>query len=153
MIPTNNFQNDSSLNQFVRGGVTQVQIVNSRMVIPKALPFYLYLPSLKIRESNRFNISTMNKIINVPEWLEENKVALSTPPVCNELMHFGQLIIMFVGGGNIREDFHINEGEELFYQLKGEMLLVIEEAGRDVSYESNVTLVLACDAKRRTVTG
>ena len=97
------------------------------MVIPKALPFYFYQPSSKIRESNRFNITTMNKIINVPEWLEENKVALSTPPVCNELMHFGQLIIMFVGGGNIREDFHINEGEELFYQLKGEMLLVIEE--------------------------
>ena len=109
------------------------------MVIPKALPFYLYLPSLKIRESNRFNLSKMNKIINVSEWLEENKVALSTPPVCNELMHFGQLIIMFVGGGNIREDFHINEGEELFYQLKGEMLLVIEEAGRDVSYEYNIT--------------
>ena len=78
----------------------------------------------------------MNKIINVPEWLEENKVALSTPPVCNELMHFGQLIIMFVGGGNIREDFHINEGEELFYQLKGEMLLVIEEAGRDLGYQT-----------------
>ena len=76
----------------------------------------------------------MNKIINVPEWLEENKVALSTPPVCNKLMHFGQLIVMFVGGGNIREDFHINEGEELFYQLKGEMLLVIEEAGRTAGY-------------------
>ena len=70
------------------------------------------------------------KIINVTEWLEENKIPLSTPPVCNKLMHFGQLIIMFVGGGNIREDFHINEGEELFYQLKGEMLLVVEEAGR-----------------------
>ena len=106
------------------------------MVIPKALPFYLYLPSLKIRESNPSNSSKMDKIINVTEWLEENKVALSTPPVCNELMHFGQLIIMFVGGGNIREDFHINEGEELFYQLKGEMLLVIEEAGRDLGYQS-----------------
>ena len=106
------------------------------MVIPKALPFYLYLPSLKIRESNPSNLPKMNKIINVTEWLEENKVALSTPPVCNELMHFGQLIIMFVGGGNIREDFHINEGEELFYQLKGEMLLVIEEAGRDLGYQT-----------------
>ena len=106
------------------------------MVIPKALPFYLYLPSLKIRESKPSKSSKMDKIINVAEWLEENKVALSTPPVCNELMHFGQLIIMFVGGGNIREDFHINEGEELFYQLKGEMLLVIEEAGREMGYQT-----------------
>jgi len=42
---------------------------------------------------------------------------------------------MFVGGGNHREDFHINEGEELFYQLKGDMLLVVEEAGSQKEIE------------------
>ena len=86
----------------------------------------------------------MMEIINVLKWIEENKSAF-LPPVCNKLMHFGQvrkcykiyfnnknlqLIVMFVGGGNERDDFHINEGEELFYQLKGEMLLVIEEQGK-----------------------
>ena len=61
------------------------------------------------------------EVINVLKWIEENKSAF-LPPVCNKLMHFGQLIVMFVGGGNERDDFHINEGEELFYQLKGEMV-------------------------------
>ena len=37
---------------------------------------------------------------------------------------------MFVGGPNVREDFHCQEGEELFWQMKGDMLLVIEEAGK-----------------------
>lgn len=37
---------------------------------------------------------------------------------------------MFVGGPNVREDFHLEQGEELFWQLKGDMLLVIEEAGQ-----------------------
>ena len=77
------------------------------------------------------------------QWIEENKSAF-VPPVCNKLMHFGQLIVMFVGGGNERDDFHINEGEELFYQLKGDMLLVIEENGqqRDIPIKEGEIFLL-----------
>lgn len=46
---------------------------------------------------------------NVPRWYEENKSEFS-PPVCNKLMHRDQLSIMFVGGPNTREDFHIEHG-------------------------------------------
>lgn len=68
------------------------------------------------------------KILNVDKWIEENKEDFS-PPVCNKLMHNQQLIVMFVGGPNQREDYHIEEGEEVFYQLKGDMCVKIVENG------------------------
>ena len=40
-----------------------------------------------------------------------------------QLLHKGQLSIMFVGGPNTRTDFHVEEGSELFLQLKGDMEL------------------------------
>nr|XP_042711079.1 3-hydroxyanthranilate 3,4-dioxygenase isoform X3 [Chrysemys picta bellii]XP_042711081.1 3-hydroxyanthranilate 3,4-dioxygenase isoform X3 [Chrysemys picta bellii]XP_042711082.1 3-hydroxyanthranilate 3,4-dioxygenase isoform X3 [Chrysemys picta bellii] len=41
---------------------------------------------------------------------------------------------MFVGGPNQRKDYHIEEGEELFYQVEGDMCLKIIENGnhRDI---------------------
>jgi 3-hydroxyanthranilate 3,4-dioxygenase len=49
----------------------------------------------------------------------------------NKLLYgSGQLKVMIVGGPNAREDFHIEEGEELFYMLKGDMVLDVIERGR-----------------------
>ena len=45
-----------------------------------------------------------------------------------QLMHKGQLSIMFVGGPNTRTDFHVEEGSELFLQLKGDMELPTGDA-------------------------
>ncbi|XP_069624701.1 3-hydroxyanthranilate 3,4-dioxygenase [Ranitomeya imitator] len=67
--------------------------------------------------------------INVKRWIQENK-ANFLPPVCNKLMHNNQLTVMFVGGPNQRKDYHIEEGEELFYQLEGDMCLKIIENGK-----------------------
>lgn len=67
--------------------------------------------------------------VDVEQWIEENKHAFK-PPVCNKLMHFRQLNIMFVGGPNTRKDYHIEEGEELFYQVKGDMCLKVVENGK-----------------------
>ncbi|XP_056292124.1 3-hydroxyanthranilate 3,4-dioxygenase [Pseudoliparis swirei] len=66
---------------------------------------------------------------NVKNWIAANEKAF-LPPVCNKLMHFSQLIIMFVGGPNTRKDYHIEEGEELFYQVKGDMCLKVIENGK-----------------------
>ncbi|XP_074141123.1 3-hydroxyanthranilate 3,4-dioxygenase isoform X2 [Sminthopsis crassicaudata] len=37
---------------------------------------------------------------------------------------------MFVGGPNQRKDYHIEEGEEIFYQVEGDMVLKILEQGK-----------------------
>ncbi|XP_055353884.1 3-hydroxyanthranilate 3,4-dioxygenase-like [Paramacrobiotus metropolitanus] len=68
-------------------------------------------------------------------WLEKSKDQFH-PPVCNKLMHGpdGQLFVMYVGGPNQRKDFHMEEGEELFYMVKGDMTLRVLERGtmRDI---------------------
>ncbi|XP_056148026.1 3-hydroxyanthranilate 3,4-dioxygenase [Lampris incognitus] len=74
-------------------------------------------------------MSTSPLLVNVDEWIAENENEF-LPPVCNKLMHFRQLNIMFVGGPNTRQDYHIEEGEELFYQLKGDMCLKVIENGK-----------------------
>ncbi|EGD74082.1 3-hydroxyanthranilate 3,4-dioxygenase [Salpingoeca rosetta] len=83
-------------------------------------------------------------LVNIEGWVEENKASFA-PPVCNKLMHGdGLLKIMFVGGPNIRRDFHIEEGEELFFQLKGDMVLKIMEQGKpkDVKIKEGEIFVL-----------
>ncbi|CAN9499574.1 unnamed protein product [Ophioblennius macclurei] len=74
-------------------------------------------------------MSSSSLLVDVDEWITENQNAF-LPPVCNKLMHFSQLQIMFVGGPNIRKDYHIEEGEEVFYQLKGDMCLKVIENGK-----------------------
>ncbi|KAM6916046.1 3-hydroxyanthranilate 3,4-dioxygenase [Xenentodon cancila] len=74
-------------------------------------------------------MSSQASLVNVENWIAENQNAF-LPPVCNKLMHFSQLLIMFVGGPNTRKDYHIEEGEELFYQLKGDMCLKVIENGK-----------------------
>lgn len=46
----------------------------------------------------------------------------------------GQLKVFFVGGPNQRKDFHLEEGEEFFYMVKGDMNLITLANGafRDV---------------------
>ncbi|XP_053445052.1 3-hydroxyanthranilate 3,4-dioxygenase [Nycticebus coucang] len=71
----------------------------------------------------------MQRPVPVRTWVEENR-ACFVPPVCNKLMHQKQLKIMFVGGPNSRKDYHIEEGEEVFYQLEGDMVLRVLERGK-----------------------
>lgn len=67
---------------------------------------------------------------NVDQWVEDNK-AYFLPPICNKMMHSdGQLKVFYVGGPNVRPDYHLEEGEELFYMLRGDMLLKVVEHGK-----------------------
>lgn len=82
--------------------------------------------------------------LNMLKWIDENKTSF-LPPVCNKLMYgAGQLKVMFVGGPNVRKDYHIDEGEEFFYMVKGDMNLRIIEKGKpkDVIIKEGEVFVL-----------
>ena len=67
--------------------------------------------------------------INFKNWIEDNRELLK-PPVCNKVVYEDtEFIIMVVGGPNTRKDYHVDEGEEFFYQLEGKMILRIIENG------------------------
>lgn len=83
-------------------------------------------------------------IYNTDKWLAENE-KFFLPPVCNKMMHQeGQLKVFYIGGPNIRKDYHIEEGEELFYMLKGDMCLKIVEHGqfRDIPIKEGEIFLL-----------
>ena len=66
--------------------------------------------------------------LNLQAWIDENR-ALLQPPVGNVCLHDSQFLVMVVGGPNARSDYHINPGEELFYQVQGDIVLHIREDG------------------------
>ena len=70
---------------------------------------------------------------NLNKWIEENR-ALLKPPVANRNLYVeaGDFIVMIVAGPNARKDYHYNEGEELFYQLEGDINVRIQEDGKAV---------------------
>jgi len=70
-----------------------------------------------------------NPVYNIPRWIKKNE-HLFSPPICNKLMYGKQLFVMFVGGPNTRKDFHIDCGEELFYQIKGNIKLPTYQQGK-----------------------
>jgi 3-hydroxyanthranilate 3,4-dioxygenase len=66
---------------------------------------------------------------NLENWIEENRPLLK-PPVGNKMIYNGNLMIMVVGGPNQRSDYHVNPGEELFYQIEGDIVLRVMDDGQ-----------------------
>ena len=68
---------------------------------------------------------------NLNQWINDNRHLLK-PPVGNKNMYVdsGDFIVMVVAGPNARKDYHYNETEELFYQLEGNITVVIQVDGQ-----------------------
>ncbi len=77
-------------------------------------------------------------------WIDENRAALR-PPVGNKRVFAdGDFVIMVVGGPNARRDYHVDPGDEFFYQLEGDMVLKTRQNGTliDVPIRAGEILLL-----------
>tara|TARA_B100001250_G_scaffold71782_1_gene58116 strand:+ start:20115 stop:20648 length:534 start_codon:yes stop_codon:yes gene_type:complete len=93
-------------------------------------------------------MSKIRKPFNFLQWIEENKDLLK-PPVGNKCLYTESedFIIMVVGGPNARKDYHYNETEEFFYQIKGDIVVRIQEDGKAVDVPVNEGEVFLLPAK------
>ncbi len=73
---------------------------------------------------------------NIAQWIDEHRHLLK-PPVGNQQVFKDNqdFIVMVVGGPNARKDYHVDAGEELFFQQEGTMTLKIIEDGQPVDIE------------------
>jgi 3-hydroxyanthranilate 3,4-dioxygenase len=73
--------------------------------------------------------------INFRKWIDEHRHLLK-PPVGNQLVWENrEFSVMVVGGPNSRTDYHVNEGEEFFYQVEGDIVLKVMEHGKPKDIE------------------
>src|SRR4051812_49533188 len=71
------------------------------------------------------------KSFNLKQWIEENRGNWGQRRVIWEDSDF---IAFVTRGPNSRKDFHINPGDEIFYQLEGELnLYYMQERRREVA--------------------
>ncbi|MGK0388950.1 MAG: 3-hydroxyanthranilate 3,4-dioxygenase [Maribacter sp.] len=93
------------------------------------------LRTLFLNQINR--IMAFAKPLNLKKWIEEHREDLK-PPIGNKQVYFDNedYIVMIVGGPNGRKDYHFEDGEELFYQVEGDIKLgIITEEGERETIE------------------
>src|SRR6201993_1822691 len=78
--------------------------------------------------------SSVQAPINLENWIEENREKFK-PPVSNQYLYDGRdFFVMVIKGPNARNDFHLVDSEEYFYQLKGDIKVRIREGDRIVDH-------------------
>ncbi|MCY4486355.1 MAG: 3-hydroxyanthranilate 3,4-dioxygenase [Deltaproteobacteria bacterium] len=89
-------------------------------------------------------MSRITPPLNFSKWIDEHRHLLK-PPVGNQVVYKDtEFTVMVVGGPNTRKDYHVDEGEEFFYQLEGDMTLRIMEDGapRDIPIRAGEIFLL-----------
>jgi 3-hydroxyanthranilate 3,4-dioxygenase len=68
--------------------------------------------------------------VHLKRWVEENKQYFNPPFRTNRLIvSHKDFLVMVLRGPNTRLDFHIEPGDEFFYQVEGDMELHLKPAG------------------------
>lgn len=70
------------------------------------------------------------KPLNFKKWIDENRHLLKPPVGNRQIWEDREFMVTVVGGPNARTDYHVNEGEEFFYQIEGDMVLRVLEVGK-----------------------
>lgn len=68
--------------------------------------------------------------INFRKWIDENRHLLKPPVGNRQVWENREFMVTVVGGPNSRTDYHINEGEEFFYQVEGDVNLRVMVKGK-----------------------
>jgi 3-hydroxyanthranilate 3,4-dioxygenase len=72
--------------------------------------------------------------LDLNTWVEENR-HLVKPPVSNRYLYDGRdFFVMVIKGPNARNDFHLVDSEEYFYQMKGDIKVRTREGGKIVDH-------------------
>ena len=67
---------------------------------------------------------------HLKQWVEANKDYFNPPFRTNRLLvHHKDFLVMILRGPNTRLDFHIEPGDEFFYQVEGDIVLKVVENG------------------------
>jgi 3-hydroxyanthranilate 3,4-dioxygenase len=72
----------------------------------------------------------LTRPIHFKKWIDENRHLLKPPVGNRQIWADREFMVTVVGGPNSRTDYHINEGEEFFYQLEGQMNLRVLVDGK-----------------------
>src|SRR5438046_6296172 len=79
-------------------------------------------------------MTTVQPPIDLGRWIEENADKFK-PPVSNRYLYDGRdFFVMVIKGPNARNDFHLVDSEEYFYQLKGNIKVRTREGDRIVDH-------------------
>ncbi|HEX6512894.1 MAG TPA: 3-hydroxyanthranilate 3,4-dioxygenase [Chloroflexota bacterium] len=83
---------------------------------------------------------------NLRQWIDDNKAAFSGPVANKEVFPQSEFIFQVIRGPNARNDFHVDPGDEIFFQLEGTIRVDVIEGGRrkqNVLHQGDVLLVPA----------
>jgi 3-hydroxyanthranilate 3,4-dioxygenase len=92
-------------------------------------------------------MGTLIPPINFKQWIEDNRHLLKPPVGNKKIWEDTDFDVFIVGGPNARKDYHINQSEEFFYMIEGDMVLKVveEDEFRDVPIREGEIFLLPSD--------
>src|SRR5215510_5248028 len=86
--------------------------------------------------------------VHLMKWIDEHKTLFSGPVANKEVFPESEFIYQIVRGPNARNDFHIDPGDEIFYQLEGDITVeFIDVGGRRQTARVREGEVLHCPVR------